>query len=226
MFRFRRPRRSSLTFCLRRIAPTGMLASPLYHSLRARLICALHVYTCRFGNQAGRDLMRLKLRELAYFRGMSRMITLALESCAVHQTEGLPVSAPDPYSPILCDAPLDRLFFDFVQMWVDTRDPTKMKYILVVIDHFTKFVWAKAFATKEAAGVIDFLREIIRQHGCPKYAPYPIALFCVRILLCVSLVIFTLTTRKSSFLPRIQLAQKRESPSNTEDLITRSPKVW
>lgn len=41
-------------------------------------------------------------------------------------------------------------------------------YILHVVDCFTKYTWAKDFDTKEAQPVVDFLKELIREHGKPK----------------------------------------------------------
>lgn len=39
-----------------------------------------------------------------------------------------------------------------------------------MVDHFTKYYWAKAYATKEAQNVCEFLEEAFQQYGPPERA--------------------------------------------------------
>jgi hypothetical protein len=41
------------------------------------------------------------------------------------------------------------------------------KYIMTVTDYYSKWVDAKALPDKTAAGVVSFLRKLMRQHGAP-----------------------------------------------------------
>lgn len=45
------------------------------------------------------------------------------------------------------------------------------KYVLNMIDHFTKFVWSKAIPTKDAGPIAKYFLEVLQQEG--------IAEFCV-----------------------------------------------
>ena len=75
---------------------------------------------------------------------------------------GDPSTTVAPMQPILSFAPGERLVVDMKAMPVEDVD-TGHKWILNVIDHFSKFLWAATFPTKEAAAIAGFLREVITQ---------------------------------------------------------------
>jgi hypothetical protein len=75
---------------------------------------------------------------------------------------GDPSTTVAPMNPILSFAPGERLVVDMKQMPVQDADTGDM-WILNIIDHFTKFLWAKTLPTKEGPAVATFLREVLAQ---------------------------------------------------------------
>jgi transposase InsO family protein len=56
---------------------------------------------------------------------------------------------------------------DFTQ-WSRDLSVGDNLWLLVILDHFSKYVWGKAFPTKESTPVVAFLRELFAQVGTPK----------------------------------------------------------
>ena len=65
------------------------------------------------------------------------------------------------------DKPLDLISMDTVVMGSSARE-TKAKYIQIVLDHNTRFVWAKATPTNTAQAAISILEEVFRTAGDAK----------------------------------------------------------
>lgn len=65
------------------------------------------------------------------------------------------------HRPIIPEHKRHRVQFDFFQVADHQRDPnTRDRYVLVVLDTFTKRIWLKSFPTKEASNVANFLASI------------------------------------------------------------------
>ena len=110
----------------------------------------------------GRDRM------IAHLGGMYVIQNLR-EKCGDIRQSGCPTCAAGdpsttvaPMQPILSFAPGERLVVDMKAMPVEDVD-TGHKWILNVIDHFSKFLWAATFPTKEAPAIAEFLREVITE---------------------------------------------------------------
>jgi hypothetical protein len=67
---------------------------------------------------------------------------------------------------IMTTAPLEVVMFDLTFMPMPT--PDGLTCILSVIDHFTKYKWAKAFEDKTAQPICDFLLNVFRVEGAPQ----------------------------------------------------------
>ena len=61
--------------------------------------------------------------------------------------------------PVPVKSPWDHIGMDFIG---PISPPSEMgnRYILTISDYFTKYAWAKALPTKEAAGVVSAMREV------------------------------------------------------------------
>ena len=69
--------------------------------------------------------------------------------------------APAPKKPLQCIVtryPLELVMYDLTSFGVLTKDG--YRYIMVVIDHFTKFIWTKAFKRKTKGPIADWLRTM------------------------------------------------------------------
>ena len=80
---------------------------------------------------------------------------------ATHATFGELQPLPTP------DQPIDLISMDTVVMGSSARE-SKAKYIQVVLDHNTRFVWAKATKTNTAQAAISLLEEVSRTPGPAK----------------------------------------------------------
>ena len=65
------------------------------------------------------------------------------------------------------DLPLDLISMDTVVMGTSANN-TKHKYLQVVLDHNSRYVWAKPTVNNTAETVIDFLQIIFKAVGIPK----------------------------------------------------------
>ena len=66
--------------------------------------------------------------------------------------------------PIAVKSPWHHLGMDFIGP-ISPTSQAGNRYILTVSYYFTKFAWAKALPTKEAAGVVSALKEVRRVGG-------------------------------------------------------------
>lgn len=57
---------------------------------------------------------------------------------------------------------------DFTQWPKDQVSEGDPLWLLIVLDHFSKYVWGKTFPTKESAPVAGFLIDLFVQVGTPK----------------------------------------------------------
>ena len=70
----------------------------------------------------------------------------------------LDIVHPELY-PVPVKSPWYHIGMDFVGP-ISPTSSSGNRYILTISDYFTKFVWAKALPTKEAANVVGALREV------------------------------------------------------------------
>lgn len=68
--------------------------------------------------------------------------------------------------PILSSKPLERLQIDLAYIERDTEEQVT-HYVLVVIDHFTKYVWLFPTTSKSVWTMAEHLATVVRSHGVP-----------------------------------------------------------
>lgn len=131
------------------------------------LVDALYSVHCSVasGNHEGRDGMQRKVALLMSYRGWSSLFAGVLTSCAVCLASRGRRVVP-PLQVMLFDRPMEAVFFDFFDM--PPFQGTGNRHILVVVDHFSKFVWAKAFPNKDSLTVLQYLKSIFDVFGFPE----------------------------------------------------------
>ena len=73
-----------------------------------------------------------------------------------------------PLRPIITKRPFEKIFYDITYL---PQDPVNAdRYLLVLIDHYSKFCWVQAFATREAKPIGDFIDSVFRTEGAPSVA--------------------------------------------------------
>lgn len=118
------------------------------------------------GNQDGRDKMLRKLAEQCTFWGWRQLVEVVLKSCAVHQAHTGPRPC-EPLRPILATEPFEHFFLDFFQL---SHSPVEGRfYVLVLIDHFSKYVWAQLTMDRMTETVEQFLRQVFTSKQAPAH---------------------------------------------------------
>ena len=118
------------------------------------------------GAHAGRDKTLENLKDKFYFKNMHKYISAYVKSCHICQLVKDPRSSPhNPLGHIEADYPLDLISLDIWSPGVTSR--SNNKFVLTVIDGFTKFVWCKALPDKTAAHVASALFEFVTTFGVP-----------------------------------------------------------
>ena len=104
----------------------------------------------------GRDVMLFKIKRLWYWKDIKKDVTNFLQQC-VHCQKAKPTKQQPPIQPIKVSKPRERAQMDITYLPPDSV--TGEKYLLVVIDMFTKFIWAKALEKRDAASVYTYLKD-------------------------------------------------------------------
>ena len=68
-------------------------------------------------------------------------------------------------TPIYTTQKMELVMFDLTTMPMET--PEGFKHIVFIIDHFTKYLWGKAFVSREAVPIADFIFQVLSKEGCP-----------------------------------------------------------
>lgn len=92
---------------------------------------------------------------------MKQDIQKTIQECEVCAKWKPQVTKP-PLVPIVAQHPLERVLIDFTEIG---EDSLSYRYLLLMIDSFTKFVWGEAFPTKEALPVARFLLKTFLNEG-------------------------------------------------------------
>ena len=118
-------------------------------------------HDARDGGHNGRTKIEKKLQTTLHVEGGRHLVDEVIRHCSVCDDRRIDAEfrAERPLKPILHSRPLERLVFDFIEM---TKDPTTDdKWVLVVIDAFSKFMWARAMPDRKAVRVTQFLESIV-----------------------------------------------------------------
>jgi hypothetical protein len=86
------------------------------------------------------------------WKGIKADISRYLRSCDYCETVK-PFAVPPPLTPIVATKKRNRAIFDLTDMGEDAHG---YRYILVLIDSFTKYVWTAKLPTKESKPISDW----------------------------------------------------------------------
>jgi hypothetical protein len=114
----------------------------------------------------GQDTTYLKTSEVFYWPGMKEDTQHYVKTCAICQKrERRKGEAPL--------QPIKKITMPFYQVGLDVMGPlpitlTGKRYIIMAVDHFTKWMEARALETADAQSIIAFVHEdVICRHGTP-----------------------------------------------------------
>ena len=129
------------------VTPTNSQdTAPVFVILTANRQAAIDGFHCSAGHQ-GHDRTLSLIKERFWWLGMSQALLKAVANCGrciQYKAKGqLP-----PMQPIICTEPMELVHIDYVRMEVTVATDKKpiVRNVLVVVDHFTRYV--QAFVTK------------------------------------------------------------------------------
>lgn len=114
----------------------------------------------------GQDATYLKTSEVYYWPNMKKDIIEFVKTCKTCQKRSLRKGE----APL---EPIKKFAHPFHQVGIDIMGPlpmtlTRKRYVVVAIDHFTKWIEARALETADAQNVASFIYDdIICRHGVP-----------------------------------------------------------
>ena len=171
------------------VTPTNSLDSaPVFVVPMGKHQTAIDVCHHSVGHQ-GQDQMLSLMKECFWWLGMSQALIKAIANCGrciQYEAKGqLP-----PMQPIVCTEPMELVHIDYVGMEVTiaAKEKPVVKNVLVVVDHFTRYV--QAFVTKNHMArttarvlynnyfsVFGFLQRLMSDQGT-KFCGNVIAAMC------------------------------------------------
>ena len=131
---------------LRTTTPTGQDSTPVFVVPAGKRQAAIDGCHRSAGHQ-GRDRTLSLMKERFWWPGMSRALFRAVFTCGRCKQYEAKGQLP-PMNPILCTEPMELVHVDYVGMEVTvaTKEKPVVKNVLVVVDHFTRYV--QAYVTK------------------------------------------------------------------------------
>jgi transposase InsO family protein len=106
-----------------------------------------------------------------YWFGKSEDIKKWVKMCSYCDSRKPCVNDP-PLQPIVATKLRERIMLDFFDLTDNKRDKkTNARYVLTMIDCFSKRCWLKAFPTKEAKPVANFVKETFKD-SAPDYIQF------------------------------------------------------
>ena len=102
------------------------------------------------------------LDECFSFGVIYSLYLLQIRRCAQCQLRKVHRLPRQKLHPITAQSPYSHLQLDLIELLVT---PRQNRYVGVLEDIFSKFVWVQPMATKEATNVVAFLKEIVRVNG-------------------------------------------------------------
>ena len=131
---------------LRITTPTGQDSTPVFVVPAGKRQAAIDGCHRSAGHQ-GRDRTLSLLKERFWWPGMSRALFRAVSTCGRCKQYEAKGQLP-PMNPILCTEPMELVHIDYVGMEVTVAAKEKpvVKNVLVIVDHFTRYV--QAYVTK------------------------------------------------------------------------------
>ena len=140
---------------LRLVVPT-QFQHTVFHE-RHSGVCGVH--------QSARKI-HLALKKLHYWPNMRGDIEKWVRSCPICAFTREPRLNLPPLQPIIAEAPFDLLCLDILQLG---PTPKGNKYLLVMVDHFSKLLIAEPLKSKSAEEVVTALLDrVVLVHGVPR----------------------------------------------------------
>jgi hypothetical protein len=118
------------------------------------------------GGHDGRDRVLLKLKANYWFKGMFEVVSeyvACCEACAVTKN----TKAKGPLRPIVAKSKGQRLTMDHTGPYPEDWS-TGDKYLLLVMDNFTKFAWGATFSTLDVEPCARWVYNLLLQVGVPE----------------------------------------------------------
>ena len=105
-----------------------------------------------------------RLKQRGYCFGMGQLYQELVHNCRqCSEDRGATVDVP--LKPIITDRPNHRWVIDLKHVGTDPQEGHSE--LLVVVDHFSGFTWARPLYGKDAAEIVLSLEKIINNEGCP-----------------------------------------------------------
>ncbi|KAM8701682.1 hypothetical protein ACLKA7_000915 [Drosophila subpalustris] len=136
-------------------------------AIASTLVQQAHEGEGRMHGGVGKTLARLQ--QFYYWPRMTvqvRQYVLGCETCkeTKHTTQ---ITRPPMGKEVLTDRPMQKLYLDFLGKYPRSRKGNA--YILIALDHFTKFVWLRAITNATALATVKILKDEIFSHfGVPE----------------------------------------------------------
>ena len=109
----------------------------------------------------GHNRSEIRLAEHYLIHGIRVLCEAVCKQC--QQCFGFNTSLPKVVTPILTTRPMQLVMFDlFFLPFADTQGRS---VCIMMIDHFTKYHWARALFGKDAMGVVNFLMDVFQLEG-------------------------------------------------------------
>ncbi|KAL7731407.1 hypothetical protein ACLKA6_001429 [Drosophila palustris] len=136
-------------------------------AIASALVQQAHEGEGRMHGGVGKTLARLQ--QFYYWPRMTvqvRQYVLGCETCkeTKHTTQ---ITRPPMGKEVVTDRPMQKLYLDFLGKYPRSRKGNA--YILIALDHFTKFVWLRAITKATALATVKILKDEIFSHfGVPE----------------------------------------------------------
>ena len=96
--------------------------------------------------------MMATIQQTFTWAGLKKDVMQYIKNCDYCQTEK-PFNSAPPLTPIVAEGRRNRAIFDLVDMGVDSYDK---RYMLTLINSYTKFAWTTSLETKHTVGVVEW----------------------------------------------------------------------
>jgi transposase-like protein len=107
-------------------------------------------------------------RFLVNFLGISRLdVELFIKETELYQISSKHKVIPKVVQPLVTSRPMEHLQADLVDMGVFQNYGNVFRYILVMVDLFSKFLWARPLKTKDAPEVRSAIMGVLWNEGFP-----------------------------------------------------------
>ena len=105
----------------------------------------------KFGGHLGREKTKEKIRQRAYWYGMTTAVDMCVATCQQCNLNKKSWSSRAPLQKFQADYPGDRVNLDILRSFLESY--TGHKYVLMIVDQFTRWLEMVSLATQDAVSV-------------------------------------------------------------------------